>query len=30
LDKIFMGSVTEKVMQLTKVPLLIIPTGTGK
>lgn len=27
LDKIFMGSVTEKVMQLTKVPLLIIPTG---
>jgi nucleotide-binding universal stress UspA family protein len=30
LDKIFMGSVTEKVMQLTKVPLLIIPTGSGK
>jgi nucleotide-binding universal stress UspA family protein len=30
LDKIFMGSVTEKVMQLTTVPLLIIPAGPGK
>jgi nucleotide-binding universal stress UspA family protein len=30
LDKMVMGSVTEKVLQLTTVPLLIIPTGQGK